>query len=456
MLENADTISQITYNDYVGLIDSMMEQIVVRRRSKKHPQLFIWGPLEARLQRADIVILGGLNEGTWPPTAPEDPWMSRPMRETFGLPPNDKRIGLSAHDFVQSASAEHLLLTRSNRTNDGPEIASRWLLRLKTQLTKVGLESGPYNRGKEWRALYKQINSTNVVASPIQMPAPCPPINSRPRKLSVTQIERWMGDPYSIYARHILRLKPMQPLEATNDASVRGNIIHEILHTFMKNTGPKLPSDALERLISLGNDVFLDNEIRPGDLAYWWPRFERIAQWFINTENSRLKTAEFLGGEVYGSLELFAPGGNFVLTAKADRIDLLSDGSLSIIDYKTGVMPNGMQVRSGKAPQLPLEGAIAAAGGFKKIRAHDLSQLAYWHLSGGNPPGKIHPTKESTSQLITEALSGLKELINIFDDSKTPYLCVPRPSWAPKWNDYTHLARINEWGIQDLDDPNSE
>ena len=90
----------------------------------------IYGPLEARLQNVDRVVLGGLVEGIWPPETRSDPWLSRPMRRELGLDLPERRIGLSAHDFAQALGAPEVILTRAAKLAGAPTVASRFVQRL--------------------------------------------------------------------------------------------------------------------------------------------------------------------------------------------------------------------------------------------------------------------------------------------------------------------------------------
>src|SRR5262245_50134578 len=89
-------------------------------------------------------------------------------------------------------------------------------------------------------------------------PAPRPPVATRPRELSVTRVETWMRDPYSIYARHILKLRPLDPLDASPGLAERGIFIHSALDEFVRTLPGPLPPDALERLLALGRQRFAE------------------------------------------------------------------------------------------------------------------------------------------------------------------------------------------------------
>lgn len=442
--EAAALLEPVPATAYAALLDALMAGATVRPRFGRHPRLAILGLLEARLQHADLVVLGGLNEGVWPPEPQPDPWLSRPMREAFGLPPPERRIGLTAHDFVQAFAAPEIVLTRAGKTDGQPTVPSRWLNRLDAVLRGAGMQDALSAPTSEWQGLLTLLNApTRAIAIPA--PAPCPPVSARPGRLSVTQIEAWMRDPYTIYARHILQLKPLDPLDADPGAAERGTFIHAALDGFVSEFPDILPADAFERLLGFGERAFGDALARPTVRAFWWPRFLRIARWFVALEAERRARLAGSASEIGGSLSIDRADGSFELRAVADRIDRLAAGGYEIIDYKTGASPPQTEVDLGFAPQLALEAAILRAGGFDDLPAGPVHGLSYWRLGGGRPPGEEKPLKGDPEALAEMALAGLRALVAAFDDPATPYEATPRPAWAPRFNDYAHLARIQEW-----------
>ena len=424
--------------DYPALLKVLMKNVTVRPAHGRHPRLKIWGPLEARLQQADLLILGGLNEGVWPPDPGVDPWLSRPMRLTFGLPPLERRIGLAAHDFAQGAAASRVILTRSTRVDGAPTVPSRWLLRLAAVLGEQKIPAGP------WRSWHGAQDRPAAV-TPCSRPAPTPPLAARPRQLSVTQLQTWMRDPYAIYARHILKLEPLDPLDADPGAAEKGTVIHQALEEFVRAYPVDLPADALDQLIACGRQAFAVYLDRPAVRAFWWPRFLHVAAWFIAIERERRRTHRTVLSEERGRLRIAAPGlaEPFTVVAKADRIDGVSNG-LVVIDYKTGNPPKPRQLLAGFAPQLPVEAIMAAAGGFKGVAAKPVVGMEFWRLSGGDPAGEIKSVDE-IERLMAVAEKGLHELVAYFAREDTPYLSQPRPADMPA-GDFDHLARIKEWG----------
>ena len=391
LLEAAPALPPMAPAHYPALLDALMEDHVVRPPYGRHPRLQIWGPLEARLQHADCMILGGLNEGVWPPAAAGDPWMSRPMRADFGLPPPELRIGLSAHDFVQCCGAagglSHAGAARRRHADHPGALApaSRCLAAERLR----GCGGAAHHGARAARLVGGPGPAGRVFRPPARARPGTAGCQARPRQLSVTKIETWIADPYSIYARDILRLKVLDPVDADPSAAERGIIIHRILDAFVREHPDALPPDAEARLLALGRAHFEAAGARPGVLAFWWPRFERIAQWFLDTERARRPALQPLATEVNGVLDLEGPAGPFRLTAKADRIDRTEAGALEIIDYKTGGIPPKKHVTEGRCPQLSLEAAIAQAGGFAGVDAAEVAALAYWRLSGAETAGEI-------------------------------------------------------------------
>lgn len=439
------TLGPLPGRAYAGLFDNLMAARVVRPRFGTHPRLFIWGLLEARLQHTDIIILGGLNEGTWPPTPETNPWMSRPMMAEMGLEPPERRIGLTAHDFQQALSAPEVFLTRAERLGGAPTVPSRWLLRLDNLIERTGVQGfGHDEKHGGWLNLVEALDNAPRITP--QAPKPCPPLSARPKGLYVTHIETLIRDPYSVYARHILDLKPLDPIDADPGAADRGNIIHKVLQTFVETYPTAIPDDALRRLLEIGEHEFGDHLSRPGVRAFWWPRFERIADWFVDWQRARLAAGwEVSFAEDTGTLVIDAVEGGFKISAKPDRIDYRPDIGLSIIDYKTGQAPTKPQVESGLAPQLPLEAIIAANGGFRGVPSEPSAELMYVSLSGGREPGKAVPLKVDIDEVTKSTLEGVSKLIVAFADPNRAYLSRPRPQFESRFGQYDHLARVGEW-----------
>lgn len=443
--DTAKHMPRTTGQQYTILLQSLMgEHRVHPAKEKLHPRLSILSPLEARLTKPDLVILGGLNEESWPLPPGSNPWMSGEMMEKLGLPPRDRVTGQDAHDFMLLASTPNVLMTRSERKGNAPTVPSRFLRRMQMVLKGAGLLDDLMLK-EDLRGISRAIFQPDEV-KPIEPPAPIPPVDKRPEKMSATQVELWMRDPYSVYVKQILKLRKLEPIDAPPAYNERGTIIHDALEKFVREYPDDLPENAEEKLLEIGKESFGNRLEDAAVRAFWWPRYERIVDWFVEQERQRramgFKTVSVEGG---GSLELEGTDKPFKLTAIVDRIDRDPDGKLIIADYKTGTVPKQKDVESGLSPQLVLEALIAEGGKLYKMKKGEVAGLEYWKLSGGKEAGKITTVKADVDRLKEEAEAGLKKLVNEFAKAKTPYLSIPRPSIAPRYNDAAHLARIDEW-----------
>ena len=427
-----------------SLLRNLAMNIPVRTAFGQHPRLAILGPLEARLQHFDLTILGGLNEGSWPASATADPWFSRPMRKSLGLEQPERGIGLSAHDFAMLAAGPCVLLTRALKADGAPTLPSRWLQRLE-QLThglKLDAQLVPSHDYAQLAARMVEVPRTK----PIARPAPRPPVAARPRRLSVTEIETWLRDPYAIYAKHVLKLRPLEALDEPVGPLVRGTALHKAMEEFVLQYPGELPEDAVARLCDIADAVFAQAGIPKAALAVWRPRFRGAAQGFIAVERERRGGIERSFVEKHGTRTFPSTGGDFVLSGQADRIDIRKDGNAAILDYKTGATPTRPQVEELLAPQLPLEAAILSEGGFPEIGKRLTEELIYLSLADGKKAAR--PVQIDNAQsLAVEAAEKLAQRIARFDDKDTPYLSRVRPYRTDSVGDYDHLARVREWSL---------
>jgi ATP-dependent helicase/nuclease subunit B len=435
-------------DEYADIFRTLLDGRIVRRPAAPASRVRILGPLEARLQQADLVVLGGLVEGVWPPETRNDAWLSRPMRRDLGLDLPERRIGLSAHDFAQALGAREVVLTRAAKREGAPTVPSRFLQRLAAVAGDERWQMA-VKRGNRYLALARQLDQPAGKPAFIPRPEPKPPRDKRPSRLSVTEIEHWLRDPYTIYARHVLHLRPLEAVDTPPGARDRGTVIHEAIGDFTREFAAALPSDALEKLIAYGRQKFAPLEDFPEARAFWWPRFMRIAGWFVKREAARRANIISLHSEKRGALLIPAGGREFHLTAVADRIEQRADGSFAILDYKTGAPPTTPQVESGLAPQLTLEAAILHGGGFEGIPAGvSISALTYIRLSGGDPAGldcEIEFKQGTPASQADHALKKLTAIITAFEDATTPYRSLAHPMWRNRYGDYDHLARVKEW-----------
>jgi ATP-dependent helicase/nuclease subunit B len=376
------------------------------------------------------------------------------MREKLGLPPPEQFTGRSAHDFAQALGAAEVYLTRAVKVDGVPTVPSRWLQRLLALIKASGLEQRiePAEPWVQWARERDRAPSFD----PAKPPEPRPPAEARPRKLSVTRIERWIANPYEIFARDILKLEKLKELGAEPDAALRGKIVHRALHDFCRSFPDSLPADIEAKLIEIADQHFAKLGGSPLVAAFWRPHFERFARWFAATEPGRRRDALRVLTEVDGALDL-AIGSGFKLTARADRIDVAEDGTVVIYDYKTGKPPVQKHVDELYAPQLPLEAAIAEGSGFGPIGNTAVRDLRYIHVSGRQDGGEDREAaRTSPSDLAAQALVKLTHLITRYADPSMPYAVKRRSAQAFRrlydYDDYEHLARVKEWLTQEAEE----
>ena len=443
-----------------GLLDALLQGTAVRGGSvPEHPRLFIWGLLEARLQTVDLAILGGLTETVWPPATDPGPWMSRQMRHTIGLPSPEERIGAAAADFVMAAcSGAQAILSAPRRRDGAPAVPARWLARLDALTQGAGTQGAnqhlPTHPAVAWaRALDLPNHPTRI-----QPPKPRPPLALRPRRLAITDIETWLRDPYAIYARHILRLRRLDPLDQAAEPADYGMVVHDGMNRFLRDVGAAWPDNAAQRLRDAMDQAIASAGLRPVLFAWWRPRLRRIADWVVEEEVRRRATSPpaAILAECSGTWRLDAPAGPFEIRGRADRIERRADGRLVILDYKTGTPPTSREVHKGYAPQLPLEAAMAWEGAFdlQAGQGGEPAALIYWHLSGGYDRGRatdVEPDPAKLSDLVCAAQDRLTRLIEAYDDPARAYLSRPNPARAPRFSDYDQLARVSEWAALDDD-----
>jgi ATP-dependent helicase/nuclease subunit B len=432
--------------DYVELFTAALAGRVVRKPPQPGVAVRILGPLESRLTTSDRVVLGGLTEGTWPPESNTDAWLSRPMRLALGLDLPERRIGLSAHDFAQLLGAPEVILSHAAKIAGAPTVPSRFVQRLAA--VAGARWDAATARGETYLAFARELDRPERV-KPEDPPKPSPPRAARPKGLSVTEIEHWLRDPYTIYAKHILRLRPLDMVDTAPGTAERGTIIHAAVGDFTKLYAKSLPAEPVRELIALGEPLFAALEDFPEARAFWRPRFLRIAHWFTRWDAERRGAIAGIDAEIRGEISIPLDDGTFKLTGVADRIERLPDGRYVILDYKTGSARSEKQVRTGLAPQLTLEAAMLRHGGFKDIAANaSIAEIAYVLLKGGEPAGRYEAMnfKDGTPDGHADrALQKLTELVRHFDNDKVPYRSLVHPMWSTYYGDYDHLARVKEW-----------
>lgn len=431
---------------WCDIIEALAASESVKPRSMRHPRVFIFGALESRLQSVDTVVIGGLNEGTWPGQAANDAFLSRIMKVEIGLEPPERRIGQLGHDLQMAAATPKLVLTRALRNGTAPTVASRWLQRLLA----VGgptLAADLRSRGRnliDWAGDIDR--SASVPTAP--RPAPKPPADLQPKKYSFSEIGRLRRDPYAIYARHILRLHPIAPFNLDPGPAERGSLYHRIVDRFVRAEGSGEPLTLITHILDEEFDAIA---LPPHIDAVWRPRFAAVARAFVDWHLKRAPGVRESLTEVPASLDLSV--GGIRLTGIADRIDILPDGSADILDYKTGSTPSLKVARALLDPQLALEAAAIRRSAFRGPGQREPANLLYVRLKPGerfeaeqvnNEGAKTNP--KSAVELAEDSLAELEKLLTGLIDGRFGFASRLIPEQERNYGgEYDHLARVAEW-----------
>lgn len=443
--------------EWADMVPALMAGEMVKPRAGGHPNISIWGTLEARLQQVDTLILAGLNEGTWPGAAASDPFLSRAMKAIIGLDPPERRIGLAAHDFQMGLGTAHVILSRSARSQNAPTVASRWLQRLAAVIgdeeTSRLRDRG--NRYIAWAAALDTMEDKPMAARP----APKPPSGLQPKRYSFSEVKTLRRDPYAIYAKRILRLDPPEPLIADPGAAERGTLYHRILECFSREVTDMAGSGSLDALVSIADREFASAKLPDHINLIWRYQFGGLMEALIEWECGRDSDIVERHSERHARLHLTTV--DIVVSGVADRIDLRRDSTAEILDYKTGTSPSRRVAWTLLDPQLPLEAAALRAGAFDQLGPIEPSSLAYVRLRPGavlkidRIEGRIKDSDRdlSAADLADEAIGRLSDLVSELATGRLGFASqvIPDPV-AVYGREYDHLARVREWSSGD-DEP---
>jgi len=444
LLNHADAGGDLTPREYASLFGAVLSEGTVRDRDAAHPGILIWGTLEARVQGADLVILGGMNEGVWPQAAAPDPWLNRKMRQAADLLLPERRIGLSAHDYQQAVAAKEVWISRAKRSADAETVPSRWVNRLVNLLGGLPAQNGDKAldamraAGDAWLAKAAMLTTPDATIPSAHRPSPQPPVDARPKSISVTQVKTLIRDPYAIYARKVLRLGALDPLTPKVNAALRGMIVHKILENFVAQGIDPNAADARDRLMGIADDLFARDCPWPTIRAQWLSRLDRVVDIFLDGEKMRYALAEKSILETEGKIAVGTTGVD--LTCKADRVDLTLDGLAYIYDYKTGQVPSkDQQINFDK--QLLLEAAMIELGAFPDVGAKPVEGASFVAMNtvmkDVPAPLKDHPAMKVWEEF--------QSLLAQYNTKTRGYSARIAMFSQADYSDYDQLSRYGEW-----------
>lgn len=435
--------------DLCALMNAELKKQAVREDVAADHRLRIRGPREARIHGHGTVILSGLNEGGWPQPASPDPWLSRQMRLAAGLPVPERQIGLAAHDFQQAIGARKVILTRARRDAEAETIPSRWLNRLMNLLSGLPERGGPEAlagmraRGAHWLAMAEAVARPPATLPAARRPSPIPPAPAF-TELPVTDVSVLIRDPYAVYAKRVLGLRPLPPLRPQPDAALRGQTLHAIVEALLRSDPPAdaTPKALKARFLALTQQELTRLVPWPAARAFWAARMDRIADRIIQDELARRADARPALIENGGRIAV--PGLDLTLTARPDRIDLRDDGQAVIYDYKSGKPPTDKQIAAFEK-QLVLQAAMARRGAFVDLGPVEVAGICYIQLGG---EGASFP-RDYSSELEAETWDGFLRLLRAYLTGAAGFTSMRAPQNLSFAGDYDHLARYGEWSLTD-------
>jgi ATP-dependent helicase/nuclease subunit B len=443
-----NNIDEITPGEFKNLITQFLSSLTLRPKKEIEANLTILGPIEARLLKADTVIISSLNETSWPKETSTGPWLGRSMLDEIGLPRPERKIGLSAHDFNEFISSPKVYITRSEKTGGNLQIKSRFIEKLETIIEITGLNAHFKAQNKTNFINWQKKASVPKTFQSADRPKPNPPFSARPKALWATEIEKLMRDPYEIYAKKILKLKALDDIDKETNMADFGILIHSSLEEYTQKIYSSENPD-----FTILKDIMNKKAIRQIPLhllTFWKPRIDKITNWFIEYEKTNHRKIKTSYSEKMGEYPIDK---HLTIKAKADRINILTNNKLEIIDYKTGRLPTEKELKAGYSPQLPIEGIIAKSGNFEFMNKtnYEIENLIYLELGSDKAKktgGFEYLFKDDINIILDAANKGVIKLaLTYFNEkSSSPFIAHPHPAFAPKYSDYEHLSRTAEWG----------
>ena len=438
---------QVDLDEYAMMFRALFAMRSYHLDDFTHGNIKIWDTLDARMQKPDLIIAGRMNEGNWPRHAGRDPWLNRSLRKRAGLPVPERRVGLTAHDFQHVICVPEIVITRCARDPESPTVPSRWLNRLSSLLRGIGPQGARAlgdmrARGQDILDQARQLEHGPKRRRDVFRPSPRPPVETRPSKLSVTQVQTLIDDPYAIYASEILRLLPLKPLCPPPDQRLRGIVYHRIFERVIRESAEIIEDyDEMEVLLAdIAEEVFENFQLSPGTHRSWLCELMAGTRKFLDQENSRRIRGTPSLLEKTGKVNLL--DNSFTLSGRADRLDFSPSGVALLYDYKTAKKVDK------RNRQLPLLARMVELGGFPEVGACEITRAAVIQL--GSKPSEVEfnrsiSSRDRTGDLFAETWKQLKVLILNYRKYQTGY--TPKRTSLQYAGEYDHLSRLGEWDV---------
>lgn len=423
--------SEITVDEYAYVWRTMLEDQALPATQYSESRIQFAKLEDLSFFTAETVIIPHMNDDSFPPPQADNPWIPQHVLEAMMIGNLDHQARL-LDNFINLFSAQRIYCCRSSASLATPEMPSPWWIRLRSFLEKP-------------TSLVATVRDT-LPTKQTTKPSVAVPIALRPPLFSATEIESLMRDPYIIFAKKILRLRPLREYDNLPSAADKGNFIHRALELFIKHRVDPRTKDAHATLLDFAKTACQESAIDETTRLLWWPRFEKMASWFLNEQCKRHDHIAQSYVEMWGQCTLILSDNTpITLRAKVDRIDISHSRTATIIDYKTGTPPTHTDVKHGFAPQLVLEALILQKKGFADIPHCTLDSLEFWELKSSQDAGKIHAVKADWQELLPKTEQGLRELLEYYQRAQTSFSSNDDLDTRPAYNDYEDLSRYRLW-----------
>lgn len=403
-------------SDARAFVADALAGVSVRPRMQTPARICVLGTIESRMQTADVVILTGLNEGMFPARGYENAWLPRPVARSVGMPAADRKVSLMALDFMNLSCGGRVYWTRSRMSGGTQTTESRFL-------SRVAAHRGVFDVSRATDILMTVRNRDMPDPRPLNPGVAAPGADWS--DVYVTELEQLIHNPYAFYARHILRLYPLDDWWAGPDARTFGNLVHDVIEHATDFAPDALVAqmDARARMV-VGDASVLYH--------FWRRRFREIAPLVSGVFGQNPGRAE-----IAGAVRIpVGTNGARTVRARADRVC----GNM-VIDIKTGAAPSKKQLFDGTMPQLPLEAHMLRTGGFGAAHVTEAPEMMFVQLRGGDVRAISYDAAQ-TREMIDAALARVTELFNQYTAGAATYEY--RMNNDIKYRAYDDLARADD------------
>jgi ATP-dependent helicase/nuclease subunit B len=423
----------LSLDDVAVLLGDWLQQVSLHTGHGQHPRVFLWGWLESQLQRPDVLIMASLTDGVLPPKPAPSLWLNAAMHNVLGLPSPEAEQGFAAHIYRHNLHAAEVMLTYAQRDGDSPQLPSVWLQRWQAL---CAVQKYPWH--SEWRERAARFYTQSHSPRPEPLPKPA----SRPHRLSATNLELLVKNPYGYYAKEILGLHKAKEIARAFEAADYGSLVHGLLCDFVRAYPDTIDDSAAAWLFAQAKQRLTTLADSPDITTFRLAQLEAVLQHYLQQERRHRQHYQPWQQEEKAEWDYPLSDSRLTFVAKVDRMDIhRATQAAHIIDYKTGNAPSKSAVNQHFiAWQLTLAGMMVQAGAFGNA-SHDVDTLHYW-------PIKLNSTATTITvddDFWANAQACLDAIVCHYWQSDTPYLVWPHPDIKATYDDYAHLARRDEW-----------